>query len=413
MNVTSTLLRSTAAAALAALAVASGASAGGPVFSVGEGCAAQCIRKALVTATASTAHVRVKTTVPANVWVSIEPAAPSGGSVPGGLVLNTTRTVFIPAISPGKIASFSNLDPNTTYAIVVRAVDLDGRKASRSGTFRTRRVKTTGHAAGGGLASGHGCAGQCIQRALFTQQAPAGTIARADFRTAVDARVRMVVSLDQAQQQVVSDQTSPGYGRSWQTQVGGLDYGRTYHVSVRATDRDGRTSIRRGTFRTVSASVLVTIQKVKILDDGDRGIAKGELYFRFRADGEERYSSGHHKLGSGAVFTPSMRGTSRPGILFRFPANGDAKAEVSVAVEECDGYVFMKNCVVETNPNGQWAMAGGTFDVSDLLSPALPGWYGTGVAEPVGHDGYFVFGTTDTSVKFLVLATIDLDVEWP
>jgi hypothetical protein len=195
--------------------------------------------------------------------------------------------------------------------------------------------------------------------------------------------------------------------------VGGLDYGRTYHVSVRATDREGRTSIRRGTFRTVSASVLVTIQKVKILDDGDRGIAKGELYFRFRADGEQRYSSGHHKLGSGAVFTPRMPGTSRPGILFRFSADGDAKADVSVAVEECDGYVFMKNCVVELHPNGQWAKAGGTFDVSDLLSPALPGWYGTGIAEPAGHDGYFVFGTTGGSVKFLVLATVDLDVDWP
>ena len=53
------------------------------------------------------------------------------------------------------------------------------------------------------------------------------------------------------------------------------------------------------------------------------------------------------------------------------------------------------------------------FDVSDLLKPSLPGWYGTGVSEPAGHDGYFVFGTTDQYVKFLVLATIDLHVDWP
>ena len=55
-----------------------------------------------------------------------------------------------------------------------------------------------------------------------------------------------------------------------------------------------------------------------------------------------------------------------------------------------------------------------TFDVSDILAGgALPGWYGTGVSAPAGHDGYFVFGTTDKYMKFLVLATIDIQVNWP
>lgn len=43
----------------------------------------------------------------------------------------------------------------------------------------------------------------------------------------------------------------------------------------------------------------------------------------------------------------------------------------------------------------------------------LPGWYGTGVTPPTGHDGHFTFETTDRYVKFVVLATVDLDVDWP
>ena len=59
-------------------------------------------------------------------------------------------------------------------------------------------------------------------------------------------------------------------------------------------------------------------------------------------------------------------------------------------------------------------MAGGVFDVSDLLdNGALTPWQGTGVQPPAGHDGYFVFGATDDYVKFLVLATVDLEVDWP
>ena len=44
---------------------------------------------------------------------------------------------------------------------------------------------------------------------------------------------------------------------------------------MRATDAQGRISERRGTFRTVSATALVTIQKIKIVNDGDKGKAKG------------------------------------------------------------------------------------------------------------------------------------------
>jgi len=97
-----------------------------------------------------------------------------------------------------------------------------------------------------------------------------------------------------------------------------------------------------------------------------------------------------------------------------FPANGDAKLDVRVLGEECD--VLWKNCVVEAwGPSGnQYAWAGGTFDLSTILGGgALPPWYGTGVTPPAGHDGYFVLSTGDTYVRFLVLATVDIRIDWP
>jgi hypothetical protein len=59
-------------------------------------------------------------------------------------------------------------------------------------------------------------------------------------------------------------------------------------------------------------------------------------------------------------------------------------------------------------------LAGSPFDMRTKGDPASSG-RGTarGVSRCVRAHGYFVFGTTDHYVKFLVLATIDLDVDWP
>ena len=102
--------------------------------------------------------------------------------------------------------------------------------------------------------------------------------------------------------------------------------------------------------------------------------------------------------------------------MLQVSANGDAEFSLEMVGDECDA-VRKKNCLREAYAKhnfSDWASASGRFDVSRLLeNDALPGWYGTGVAPPAGHDGYFTFGTTDRYVKFVVLATIDLDVDWP
>ncbi|HEY7604598.1 MAG TPA: hypothetical protein VH760_10080 [Gaiellaceae bacterium] len=400
------------AAAIAALGVVAGtarADDGGPQITAGTGCAVQCVKKAAVTPTASSAKVELETTVVSvvTVWV----ARQATGSPPGTLTASQAKVVklYLPA-GMTRIASFDGLEPDTTYAIGVKATDVHGKSSTRTGTFKTLTVKTNGLGGADTIDSGLGCSVQCITKALFSQAPPNGSIAAVDLKTAADAKIELTVTREYS---VVSEQTSPGFVRAWKTQVGGLLPGTSYGVNVRATDRQGRVAERHGSFRTVSATALVTIHKIKIVNDGDKGKAKGELYFRYFFAGHEHGNYGFRKLGSGAVIDAKVAGTSRPGAFYRFSANGDARLDVHVSAEECDGHTYMKNCEVEQDLSGQHTFVGGNFRLADILSGALPGWYGTGVSQPAGHDGYFVFGPGSDYVKIQVLATVDLDYDWP
>ena len=277
-----------AAAAVAMLALAAGTASadGGPIISAGTGCAVQCIKKAVVTPTSTTATVELETTVPAHLTVSI--TKQTAGTTTGGLTAQLTKTDHIWAFARHPKASFDGLEPDTTYAIVVKATDLKQQTAYQKGTFKTLPVKTQGPVGPSTLDSGLGCAAECIETALFTQVKPAASIANVDLRTSTDAKIQLIVSRDKpvataagpSQFDIVSNQSSPGMTRAWRTQVGGLLPGTRYWAVLRAKDAEGRMSIRQGSFRTVSAHALVTLHKIKVLNDGDKN-SKGELYFRY------------------------------------------------------------------------------------------------------------------------------------
>jgi Bacterial Ig domain len=426
MRLTSTLLTSAMTALVAALSLAAGTASATspPTLSAGPGCSVQCISKAAVTATATAAKVELATTVPANLKVTVG-KQPTGGN--GGFVANQAKTVNVPATSPLKTAFFLHLEPDTTYAISVRATDLQGRSSVRSGTFKTLPIKTTGHSGSNSLDTGVGCSKQCITKALVSQRQPDATSARVEIKTSTTAHIQIDVSRDKPEQtsvglvqwDVVSRQWTGADTKSWTPLVTGLDYGTKYYVVVRARDAQGRVSMRQGSFRTVSATATITFDRIKVLNDGDK-VGKGELFFNLWVNGDYAWGTGLRKLSSGDLTNVNPVGSSRPGLPYTISADGDAKLSVEMLGEECDE-LSKKNCVLEAQQDGpayatfpQWASASGRFDVSDLLEPgALPGWYGTGVAPPAGHDGYFTFGTTDHYVKFLVLATIDLHVDWP
>lgn len=422
MTTTRTLLTSAAAALVAALSVAVGtASAGPPTLTAGQGCSVQCISKAAVSATATAAKVELATTLPAHLRVTVSRPVTGGD---GGFAANQARTVSISAFSPSKTAYFPGLDPDTRYTIVVRATDLEGRSSTRSGMFKTLPIKTNGYDGPDTIDSGLGCSKQCITRALVSQKQPDGTSARIDIRTSTTAQIRIDVSRDKpvqtsggpSQDDVVSRKWTPAPTKTWTPQVTGLDYGTTYYIVVRARDAQGRLSIRQGSFRTVSATATVTLHRVKVLNDGDKGSNTGELFFSLWMNDDYLWGTGLRKLDSGDTTNVNPPGSSRPGLTFQVSANGDADFSLEMVGEDCDA-ARKKNCIREAFAKhnfSDWASAAGRFDVSELLEPnALPGWYGTGVTPPAGHNGYFTFGTTDRYVKFIVLATIDLNVDWP
>ncbi len=415
---TTALKLATALVAMLTLAAGKASADGGPIISAGTGCAVQCIKKALVTPTSTSATVELETTVPARLTVSI--AKQTGATTTGGLTASLTQTDHIWAFARRPKASFTGLEPDTTYAIVVKATDLKQQTAYQKGTFKTLPVKTQGHAGPTTIDSGLGCSVDCIETALFTQVKPAASIANVDLRTSTDAKIQLIVSRDKpvataagpSQFDVVSNQSCPGMARSWRTQIGGLLPGTRYWVVVRAKDSQGRMSIRQGSFQTVSAHALVTLHKIKVLNDGDKR-SKGELQFSYTGGELATGSSGtFQKLDDGDVVGVKVVGQSRPGFMFSVPANGDAKLKVGVFAEECDE----RKCITESGSSSgfQTALAGGTFDLSTILAGgALHPWYGTGVSAPAGHDGYFVLSATDDYVKFHVLATVDIQIDWP
>jgi hypothetical protein len=370
----------------------------------------QCISKAAVTAHATAAKVELATTVPAHLKVTVTKQLTGGN---GGLVANqAAKTVHISYNSPLKIALFLGLEPDTVYRISVWATDIEGRGSVRHGTFKTLPIKVTPGVGGPGtIDSGLGCSQQCIVKALVSQQQPDGTRARIDIRTSTTAHIQIDVSRDKptqlaggglAQYDVVSRQWTPSPTKEWAPSVTGLDYGTKYYVVVRARDNQGRVSFRQGSFRTVSATATITLHRIKVLNDGDK-IGKGDMDFHLYVEDEHVWGTGIRKINSGDTMTVSPPGSSRPGYPFQVSANGDAKFSMEMIGRDWDGFA----------PDAG-NTAGGQFDVSDLLKPgALPGgWQGTGVTAPAGHDGYFAFGATDAYVKFLVLATIDLHVDW-
>ena len=337
MTTTRTLLGSAAAALLAALSVAAGTASATspPTLTAGLGCSVQCVSKALVTVTATSAKVELGTTVPANLKVTVSKASQGGSG--GGFVANQAKTVFVAASSTHRTAYFLELEPDTTYAIVVKATDLQGRSSSRNGTFKTLPIKTTGVAKPGGIASNVGCSEQCIKKALVSQQKPDAERARIDVATTTPAKIQIIVSRDKpvqtaggpAQNDILSSQSTPGYTQAWAPLVGGLAYGTRYYVVVKAKDSNGHVSVRQGSFRTVSATATVTLHHIKVVNDGDK-VGKGELFFGLYVDHDNIWSTGLRKLSSGDTTAVNPSGSTRPGLQFQVSANGDAGSEMTM-----------------------------------------------------------------------------------
>jgi hypothetical protein len=139
MTRTSILITSALVALAAGLAVAAGTARAddGPQITAGTGCAVQCVKRAIVTPTASSAKVQVETTVTAYVTVSVKKQS-SGGST-GSLTTSQEQVAHVTV--PGghmRTLEFSGLEPDTVYAIAVKARDSQGQSSTKR-PARSRR----------------------------------------------------------------------------------------------------------------------------------------------------------------------------------------------------------------------------------------------------------------------------------
>ena len=405
---TKTILRALLAAAVASVAFAAPAAAdtGPGGLAAAGGCSHQCIEKALVKTTTTSAKVYVETAVPAKVLVTARRLS-SAGRIDGnaikavGTSLVQARTLYL-----------YDLQPERTYRISVSATDADGHTSTRTGIFKTRKPQTTGLPGAGGLSSGLGCSVKCITRAVPVAIGPTAAM----FHVATNVLARITVITSRAGTgSIVSISTSPTWTQSHRHTASPLDPGTKYDLQVRATDANGHTELHQFHFTTVERKARVTFWKIQVIEDGDR-VGDGELSFRYFLGGNHIQSSGFHKYGSGDVFDVKPSGSSRPGLSGVIPANGAApKLDIRVMAEECD--MLPKNCVgdvVDGMPTGgddNDATAGGLFGLNALVpQAALPGNYGTML--PSGHDRYLVFETTPFGVKFRVFATVDFFYAW-
>lgn len=400
-----------AAGAAALAAATSAAGSPGPVEGAAGGCALQCIEKSLVTSTASSAKVEIGTTVPAKVVVTVRRLSNIGGAPDAsatGPLLRTTRSLFL-----------RGLRPETTYRIRVTATDAAGHTAFRAGTFATRKVETAVEPGPGGLSSGLGCSAKCITKAAPVQIGP--TAALFEVQTDTPARIT-VITTRAGSASIVSISTSPSLTTSYRHAASPLHPGTRYHIVMRATDADGRTEQHQFTFRTVERMARVTFWKVQVIDDGDRGANRGELYFGYWLGGRWAGGDGGFvRRSSGDVIDVHPADTSRQGLSAVVPANGAApKLDIRVWAEECDT-ALISNCVSEVSdqaPAGggkqgdyEHATAGGLFGLTAPVSHgALPGNYGTML--PSGHGAYLVLETTQHHVKFRVYAFVDYFYAW-
>jgi hypothetical protein len=335
--------------------------------------------------------------------------------------------VSVPGFAKQHSIVLSGLQPETAYRIVVAATDIQGKKSTRIGTFTTLKVQTALPGGPGTYGSGLGCTAGCIQKALFTQSRTAPRTATVELRTAIPARLQVRLKYGQTILQLSSGDLKT----SWTPTIGGLMPATTYTVIVRATDANGKVDERTGTFRTVDAIARVTISKIHVIDDADKGSNRGEIRFQYSVNGKWDHGP-RRKISSGSVIGAPVAGTNRPGSTFAIPVGPDARLALAVFGDECDR-VIEANCGLQeaspslpSDPNAtpapgggngkkeQWARAVGVFDLAQLLDgDALPPWYGTGVTAPAGHAGYMVFQTTSFRLKFRVLAYVDVEHLFP
>jgi hypothetical protein len=298
----------TAVLLVVAFATVAAPASAAPDLASNAGCSVDCIRTALVYPSTNAVAIRVETDTPARIQVVLRKRMAMGGGDPEGL---TTGAIVADRSSAGLrkvfVAFVGGLDNDTLYAVGVKALDSQGRANVRSSTFRTLRPQTIADGSGiGDLASGAGCAAQCIR----TAQVEAGLrAARMTVNTNVPARLMITAARDEPLQTSLGpsfahpevDIRTNQMRTQWSGELLDLVASEGYNVIIRAIDANGRMSVRQGTFETAKRQAIVTFKRIRVYYDGDKGRNRGELAFHAKVNGYWRLERGEGKVRSNST----------------------------------------------------------------------------------------------------------------
>jgi len=258
-----------------------------------------------------------------------------------------------------------------------------------------------------GLNAGLGCSAQCIEKALVTPTLTGGSL---QVETDTPARITVKVS-DQAPGSIDGVPWIPnpdyfaqtwGYYTARTFELDGLAAGTLHHILVSATDSDGGTAYRLGTFRTLDPpplppavqgrTVKVTFFKVKTKNDADKP-GKGEILLSFQVGNEVVYSmNGYRKLGSGESYRPPLEAHTVSIVAGQ-------KLRLGVGGAEHDGN---DSSGIGNDLSSPFAVV----DPEHLEDQVLGDDYG---GMPFGHDAYVVFQSEPRDyLEFRVYAWVDL-----
>jgi hypothetical protein len=364
--------------ALTIATVAAPASAA-PDLASNVGCSVDCIRTALVYPSTNAAAIRVETDTPARITVLIRR---TGGPIMAVRSSDGLRKVFV--------AFVGGLENDALHSIGVQAVDSQGQANVRSSTFRTLRPQTIADGNGiGDLASGAGCAAQCIRTAGVEAGLRA---AKMTVNTNVPARLMITASRDAplptsqgpafANPEV--DIRTSQMSTEWSGELLDLVASRRYNVIVRAIDANGRMSVRQGSFETAKRQAIVTFKRIRVHYDGDKGANRGELSFHAKVNGYWRLERGEGKVksnstvhfpnGGGIGFTDLTRWIDIKVQAVERDTKGTCYDSLGTGPFPALSGSDKENCVKRT-----WNTAHGQFDLDevfaqDALLPGFGGW---------------------------------------
>lgn len=273
------------------------------------GCANQCITSAELTSVFNSPDVNMtmRTNVPASMTVWVSTSAPIDVGFP--LFMGVPAASHTPTLRTSWTTGIGGLSADTTYHIVVRAIDGNGNRSYRQGTFHTATpVEQPGDLLDVG--DGAACWVQCITEAVVE---PDSLEAALHVETHTSAMLDAYVSIHAPSEGPGGIPTFPGVApnattdgldvTTWDATLSGLQPDTTYHVIVRATDLFGGRSYRAGTFRTDPGDqYVVRIEQIHIVGDGDDGGSnRGELSFQWGTNAITLGGRGEEKVASESV----------------------------------------------------------------------------------------------------------------